>query len=171
MLLLGTLSPAAWAHSVHVDAFVEIPGAVTIEAYFGDGKPVAEATVRVRDRQDREILAAVTDAQGRYVYKPASAEPVTIEVLQAAHRGVARIDGELIAEALGQPAPAGGASSQASGSTAAPTAPSVRERTRQSNLPAALAGMALILAAAALWQTRTLSRRVDRLAGERKIEE
>ncbi len=199
------LCPSALAHSVHVDAFAEGERTILIEAYYGDGKPVADAAVRVLAEDGTQVLAARTDAQGRYLLQPSGTEPLTVEVVQAGHKGHTVIDGETLAKVVaaadanegptpegaqvppsGGPGPAESPSSDdasAERAGAAASAPAaigkapgpggpgtVAARTRTqtpSRIVPLIAGVALILAAAALWQVRVLSRRVEQLRKER----
>ena len=156
---------------MHVDAFVESGSGVTIEAYFGDGKPVVGARVRVRNQAGREIASATTDAQGRYINQPATAEPVTIEVVQAAHRGTVTLGRDLLAQTTVAAAPEGHVvpASRPVGQQAAPPAAATRMKaTSGGNLVPGVAGIALILAGAAFWQVRSLRQRVEKLS--RQIE-
>jgi len=175
-LAIGAIAnQRALAHSLLVDAFVDPDGTVTVEAYYGDGRAVAGAVVRVRTADDEVIRTGQTDSEGRYVFKPSGFGPLAVEVIQAGHRGTAKIEREALeaAKAPSGPAPASqgaGISNQAdqAGNPPSPSAKAdtVRRprRQRSNNLVAAVAGIALILAAAALWQVRSLSKRLERLS-------
>ncbi len=162
---------SARAHSVNVDAFAE-GNSITVEAYFGDGKPVANATVRVLSQASQEARSGTTDEAGRFRFQPGGPEPLTVEVVQAGHKGTVLIDTETLEQLAGatvviQPySAASSAPAAPPGSVAVPLLQPgrvVRRTMHDSPIVPAIAGIALILSAACLWRMRMLARQVEEL--------
>lgn len=67
----------AWAHKVHLFAYVE-GGTVFTESYFPDGKKVGGGKITVLDAQGRGIVEGTTDSQGLFSFPLGKKEDLTI---------------------------------------------------------------------------------------------
>ncbi|MGC4030037.1 MAG: hypothetical protein QM696_14335 [Steroidobacteraceae bacterium] len=65
--LVGTV---AQAHSPVFNCSKAAQGAITCTGGFSDGSSAAGAAVRIVDMQDKVLVNAKLDAQGRYTFKP-----------------------------------------------------------------------------------------------------
>jgi nickel transport protein len=81
VMVVSALVPSvAFGHRINVFAYVE-GDAVSVEAYFSDGKGARDADVAVFGPGDMRLLGGKTDAEGKFSFAaPASAEDLKIVV-------------------------------------------------------------------------------------------
>jgi len=65
ILLLGLTPLSAGAHGLGIEARLRA-GTLRLEAYFDDNSPVANAQVRLLNRENHLLMEAITDPEGFY---------------------------------------------------------------------------------------------------------
>ena len=181
VVILTALTGAklALAHSIEVNCTVDPPDRVIVSVYFGM-EPASGATVRVADPQGHDIAAGTANADGQYIFTVPHAAAYVFEATVAGHRARCRLDSEQVtalAQAPGGPPTVTVAHSEPGDRTVAEpelSAPNDHDHAGdvayKRDLPAAhehttdfptvelIAGLALILAVAAMSMTWSLRR-------------
>lgn len=78
-LLLFSLPPALWAHSVSIYAWVEGDRVFT-ESFFASGSRAAHSQIAVFDEEGNKLLTGKTDSQGMFSFKLPQKEDLKIEL-------------------------------------------------------------------------------------------
>ncbi len=79
--------PSAWAHKVHIFAYLDGETVYT-ESYFSDGRPVAQGTIEVRDGDNQPLLTGTTDPQGFFSFPAITGKELVITIIAAmGHKG------------------------------------------------------------------------------------
>lgn len=171
VLVLSTSASTLRAHGVSVLCEVAAPDRVVVFAYLGTA-PAGGAALRVSDANGAEILTGSLDGAGRYVFAPTEAIPYAFEVTIAGHRAQCQLSPSQVAQleigtATRQhpgPAPqitaAAGGPDQHLDRSAAPHHQHDVEHTGDPPIVELVAGLALILALAAVVMNAFLGRQL-----------
>ena len=85
-LFLTTVSISVSGHSVYVDV---VQQTITVEAYYGDGRPAKDADITIYKANGETYLTGLTDEDGRYSFdieEGVNSENLIVEVEQVGHK-------------------------------------------------------------------------------------